>query len=398
MKTLFTNAHVVDVMHGRGYGPVDILVEDGVIQTIGKAPAEADALIRDMKGRWVSPGLFNCHTHVSTPFFADPSQIKKDVVECTLNAMENFRTYIRTGVTCIRDVGDLDSLTVRVRDAIRKGRFPDAPDMLTTGRPICMTGGSTWQFGGYQADGTDECRKAARVMLRERIDWLKLMATGGVATRGNSCGAEQLSEEELRVMVEEAHKAGIPVACHAQGLSGAKNAIRAGVDSLEHGFVLDDEAVEMMLERGTWLVPTLMAPQESLKNSRLIIDNEFLEKAQKNTVDSLESFTRAYRAGVRCALGTDSGTILCPHDDTCEELILMVERCGVSPEDAMRIGTIRSAQMLGLEKSLGTVEPGRKAHFAVYEENPLENMRTLRDCRMTVKNGRVLWDADRPND
>lgn len=394
MTTIFSHAHIVDVISGISYGPADIRVKDGIITQIGSMQPEGDDTVIDMKERYVSPGLFNCHTHICFKFFTDPMYATKNIVEATLNAVENLKVYIRTGVTCIRDVGDIEFLTVFVREAIRRGGLTDAPDLFTTGRPICMTGGSTWQLLGYQADGVDECRKAARLMLRNRIDWLKLMATGGVATRGNSCGAVQLNEDELRVMVEEAHKAGTPVSCHAQGLEGAKNAIRAGVDSLDHGFVLDDEAVQMMLDRGIWLVPTLMAPQESLKHCKLMIDDEFLKKAEKNTVDSIASFTRAYKAGVKCALGTDSGTILCPHDNTCEELILMVQACGVTPEDALRIGTIHSADMMRLKDSLGSIETGKKAHFAVYNEDPLKHITTLRDCRMTIKNGRVLWDAE----
>lgn len=393
MKTIFSHANVVDVLAGKILPDQRVLVEDGLIQAIGPDLDMAGAEVVDLGGRYLSPGFFNCHTHLTCPFIASPAEMKRSHVYFTLYSLENLATYIKTGVTFVRDVGDMDFITVDIRDAIRSGLIKMAPDMVTTGRPICMTGGSTWNIFGIQADGEDECRKTARLIIRSKVDWLKLMATGGTATLGNRCAAEQLTEGELRAAVEEAHKAGIKVSCHAQGLEGAMNAINAGVDCMEHGFILDDTAVQMMVERGMWLVPTLMASTSILIHKDLCTEPEFLRKAELNSANMFDSFKRAYDAGVKCALGTDCGSILCSHDNTAMEMVLMVERCGLTPAEALKIGTINSAELCDVAESLGSVTVGKKAHFAVLTDDPLKDIRATTHCVMTIKNGEVLWQA-----
>lgn len=391
MKTAFTHANVIDVLNGGILSDNTVLVDDGKISYVGP---KLDTLAYeevDMKGKFLSPGLFNCHTHLTAPFAPSFQDIKKSKVNFVLYSLENLETYIKTGVTYVRDVGDYEFITVEIRDAIKAGRIKMAPDMVTTGRPLCMTGGSTWNIFGIQADGPDECRKTARLILRSKVDWLKLMATGGTATLGNACAAEQLTEAELRAAVEEAHKAGIKVSCHAQGLEGAMNTIRAGVDCMEHGFILDDTAVQMMVDQKMWLVPTLMASTSIIMHKDLCNQPEFLHKAELNSSFMFDSFKKAYNAGVKCALGTDCGSILCSHDNTAMEMQLMVERCGLSPAEAMKIGTINSAELLDVGEELGSITVGKKAHFAVFEENPLEDIVAAQHCVMTIKNGEILW-------
>lgn len=393
MKTAFVHANVLDVLEGRILPDQTVLVDDGLITAVDHNLTTEGYTLVDLEGKYLSPGFFNCHTHMVTPFASSFQAVKKGHAYFTVYALQNLKTYIKTGVTFVRDVGDVDFLTLEIRDAIKSGLIKMAPDMVTTGRPICMTGGSTWNMMGIQADGEDECRKTARLIIRNGVDWLKLMATGGTATLGNKCAAEQLTEGELRAAVEEAHKAGVKVACHAQGLEGAMNTIRAGVDCMEHGFILDDKAVKMMAERGMWLVPTLMASTSIILHKDLVKEPEFLHKAELNSANMFDSFKRAYDAGVKCGLGTDCGSILCRHDNTAWEMVLMVERCGLSPAEALKIGTIHSAELCDVQGSLGSVEVGKKAHFAILQNNPLDNINATKECVMTVKNGDILWQA-----
>ncbi len=391
MKTAFIHANVLDVLEKKVCPDCTVLVENGIITAIGPQTDTRESRLVDLKGAYLSPGLFNCHVHITSSTTNDPSMDKASVVGYTLASLENLRTFIQTGVTFVRDVGEYGTIATELRDAIRVGRVKMAPDMQVAGHPICMTGGTTWNFVGYQADGVDECRKAARLMLREGADWIKLMGTGAIATRGVEPGCTQLGEDELRAAVVEGHKVGVRSSCHVQNIEGAKNAIRAGVDCLEHGFRLDEEAVAMMLEKGTWLVPTVSVPSSVLRGEGKGMREEFVRKARQMEAYCYDSFRRAYNAGVPCALGSDVGTPMCLPEETAREMVVMVEQCGLDPFDALAIGTINSARLCRVDKELGSITVGKKAHFAIFAENPAQDIRAAQNCLMTVKNGEILW-------
>ena len=262
--------------------------------------------------------------------------------------------------------------------------------MQVSGRCICMTGGHGWNTG-RQADGADECRKAAREMLRAGADWIKVMATGGVMTKGVEPGAEQLSVEEMTAIAEEAHKKGVRVCTHAQGNTGIKNALKAGIDCIEHGIYLDDESIGTMLKQGSWLVPTLCAPHFILKHGVKDGVPEYAVKKTEIVHDAhFASFQKAYKAGVKCACGTDAGTPYNPHNGTPNELILMV-KAGLTPMQAIETATINSAKLLNVSDSLGSIEVGKKAHFAIFDGDPSKDINDILKCRMTVKNGEVVY-------
>lgn len=399
MRTFFTHANIVDVKNHTTLQDIAIVVEDGRIVELESSPfLDADDIEVDLKGQFVTPGLFNCHVHMTSRATNDPlNDMSLDAVNQTIVAAKNLSTYIRTGVTYVRDVGALYDIPMKLRDAVIRGDIKIAPDIQASGQPICITGGTTWNFVGYQADGENECRKAARLMIRQGADWIKLMGSGGVSTHGVDPNSPQLSEEELRAAVTEAHNFGKKACCHCQNIKSAQNAIRAGVDCIEHGHILDDETIRMMLDHGTWLVATLAAPYCIYHRAQATSKPDFVEKASRVLKHSQKDFIKAYRAGVPCAMATDCGTPSCLHDQTSLELILMVENCGLSPYEALEIGTINSAKLLGVDKDLGSIEVGKLATFAVFAEDPIANIHATEKCRMTVKKGNILWDSEKFN-
>lgn len=388
MKKLFKNANVVDVIKKETY-MADILTENGIIIQIGDLkglPSNIRTL--DLHGRTLMPGLFNCHVHITSN--PDPrAQKPTSQAALTIQAINNLALHLSSGVTYVRDVGSADFIDIELREAVNDGRV-QGPDMQVSGRCICMTGGHGWNTG-RQADGADECRKAAREMLRAGADWIKVMATGGVMTKGVEPGAEQLSVEEMTAIAEEAHKKGVRVCTHAQGNTGIKNALKAGIDCIEHGIYLDDESIGTMLKQGSWLVPTLCAPHFILKHGVKDGVPEYAVKKTEIVHDAhFASFQKAYKAGVKCACGTDAGTPYNPHNGTPNELILMV-KAGLTPMQAIETATINSAKLLNVSDSLGSVEVGKKAHFAIFDGDPSKDINDILKCRMTVKNGEVVY-------
>lgn len=388
MKKLFKNGKIVDVIKKETYR-ADILIEDGVISAVGKdleVPRGTKTV--DLRGSTVLPGLFNCHVHIT--FDPDPRKPRPTSdAAITIQGMNNLMLHLSSGVTYVRDVGSPNFIDIELRQAVADGRI-NGPDMQVSGKCICMTGGHGWA-SGRQADGEDDCRKAAREMLREGADWLKVMATGGVMTKGVEPGAEQLTWQEMAVIVEEAHKKGALTCTHAQGNTGIKNALKAGIDSIEHGIYLDDESINTMLKQGTWLVPTLCAPHFILKYGIAGGVPDYAVKKTEIVHDHhFASFKKAYGAGVKCACGTDAGTPYNPHNGTPSELMLMV-KAGLTPFEAIETATINSARLMRVEKTLGSIEPGKKAHFAIFKKDPTEDIDNIFNCEMTVKNGEIVY-------
>ena len=265
--------------------------------------------------------------------------------------------------------------------------------MLVSGRLICMTGGHGWQLG-REANGPDEVRRAAREQIKAGVDIVKLMATGGVLTPGVEPGSEQFTEEELRAGVEEAHKAGRKTATHAMGTKGIMNALRAGIDSIEHGVYLDEETVSLMKKRGVALIPTISALyQIETKGLAAGIPAFAVEKTLRVKPFHLESIRMARAAGVKVAAGTDAGTPFNHHGANLGEIRLLVEYGGFSAAEAIEAGTRISAQVLGLDAELGTIAEGKIADLVAVRGNPLEDIGLLADresVRLVMQGGRIV--------
>lgn len=340
----------------------------------GNIPIPKDAIKIPLAGHTLLPGFIDCHVHFCLDGSADPigSRMGEPLAITTLKAAQFARQTLMAGVTSVRDLGGKDGVALSIRDAIQSGLIP-GPRMLASGRLICMTGGHGWR-SGQEADGPDGVRKAAREQIKFGADLLKFMATGGVLTAGVEPGSEEFTEEELRSGIQEAHKADKKTAAHAQGTQGILNALRAGIDSIEHGIYLDEETISLMLKRDVPLVATLSALyQIESKGVEAGIPAFVVDKSLRIKPFHLASVRMAREAGVRVAMGTDAGTPFNLHGENLGELQRLVE-VGYSPMEALESGTRIAAQVLGLENELGTIEEGKLADLIVVKGNPLEDI------------------------
>ena len=340
----------------------------------GNVPIPKDAIKIPLAGRTLLPGFIDCHVHFCLDSSADPitSSMREPLPLTTLKAAKFARQTLTAGVTSVRDLGGKDGIDLTIRDAIRSGLI-SGPRMLASGQMICMTGGHGWQIG-READGPDEVIKAAREQIKAGVDVVKFMATGGIMTPGVEPGSEQFTEEELHSGIQEAHKAGKKTATHAQGTQGILNALRAGIDSIEHGIYLNEETISLMVKRDVPLVPTLSAPYHiEIKGIAAGIPAFAVDKTLRVKSFYLESVRMAHEAGVRVAMGTDAGTPFNVHSKNLGELKRLVE-VGYSPMEALESGTRIAAQVLGLENELGTIEEGKLADLIVVEGNPMEDI------------------------
>ncbi len=392
MTTAFIHANIADVIGAALIPDSSILVEDGIITAAGRdVSVPQDAKIIDLQGKTLLPGLFNCHVHMCSDAGTGVREHISQAAQ-TIRAITNLKTLLHSGVTYIRDAGTPDYIDVDLHSAQIAGTIM-APQMQTACRCICMTGGHG-HTEGREADGPDDCRKAAREQLKAGADWIKVMATGGVMTKGVEPGSPQLTEEELRAAIEEAHKAGARTFTHAQGMEGIKNALRAGVDSIEHGFFMDDWCFDWMKEHNVFYVPTLAAPYWIKVYGTDAGIPDYMVRKVENTIEAHKAtFRKAHKAGVKIALGTDAGTPFNHYDKTAFEAVLMVEN-GMTPMEAVQCGTIHAAQLLRVDKTHGSVTVGKRADFAVFEKNPLDDINELLNCAMTVLGGEVVFEKE----
>jgi imidazolonepropionase-like amidohydrolase len=302
-----------------------------------------------------------------------------------LRCAANIGLHLRAGVTTVRDVGATDGLSVDVARAVELGVI-SGPRVVAAGRAIAMTGGHGW-FIGREADGAEAVRRAAREELKAGATCIKLMASGGVYGHSEEPGSPQLTVEEMKAGVEEAHKAGRRVAAHAYSAEAINNALDAGVDSIEHGSFIDRTTAERMREQGTYLVPTLSVYQAMSDKGPELGAPEYVRRKTAEVLEaSREAFRLAHEVGVPIAAGTDCGAPGHPHGTLPEELRLMVEADAV-PAEALRYGTSAAADLLGLAEEVGTLEPGKRADLLAVGGDPLRDIRALRNVWLVLRDG-----------
>jgi len=365
-------------------------VENGLIKEIGSMTAESVMQSGiDLKGSVVMPGMFNLHIHaLSTPIANPASLNSEDPSKIAMRGFRHLQQHLKSGVTFVRDMNGRRQVEVGLRDAIRDG-IVIGPEYYVAGQCLTMTGGHGSNTG-RECDGPVDCMKAAREQLKRGVDFVKLMATGGVMSPGMNEDESQLEEDEMAAAIREAHKAGKKTAVHAHGATGIKNAVRAGIDSVEHGSYIDDECIEMMLRRNTAYVHTLAVDYFLFKDgNERNVAKYAVEKAKRAHEHHVKGFLKAWNAGVLIGTGTDAGTPYNPHYGTYMELVLMAE-LGLDPMDVIAAGTINSAKIAGVDEWCGSLSIGKKANFIVLENNPLKNMHCLKDVKEVYLNGRLV--------
>jgi imidazolonepropionase-like amidohydrolase len=380
-RVLFTGGKVLDGT-GADVTGADVVVQDGRIVDIGPG-LDGDESI-DVSGRTILPGLFDCHTHVVVSSIDTMRLLQTPFSYRFFQAAHNLEATIRIGITTVRDAGGAD---LGVKQAVDDGLVA-GPRMHISLSMLSQTGGhgDGWMpYGGTVrallthhpgvpetiVDGTDEMRHKVRELIRMGADVIKVATSGGVLSPRDKPTHAHFRLEELEVLVEEANAAGIFVMAHAQAAPGIKNAIRAGIRSIDHGIYLDDEAIQLMLDRGTWLVPTLVAPRGVIDaaDAGASIPEASVAKAREVVETHAASFAKAVAAGVKVAMGTDSGVT--PHGQNLRELALMVAG-GMTPMQAIEATTRSAAELMGLQDDLGTLEPGKRADLVIVEGDALD--------------------------
>jgi len=402
--------HCGELLNRPGEPPrrgVSVIIEGDLVREIRDGyidPSRVSdrALAIDLRDRFVMPGLIDCHTHITSQMskggrFVDA--VTKSEADIAIMSTVYAKRTLDAGFTTIRNVGSGGDSAFALRDAIAAGHVP-GPRILVAGESISPTGGhsdSTHGFredlfavpGAYQgiADGPDECRKAVRAQVKRGADVIKLTATGGVLSATDSGTGQQFFMDELEAIVETAHALGRRVAAHAHDADGINAALRAGVDSIEHGSFIDDESVRLLMETGAYLVPTLMAG-ETVATTAEDDPDYFIPSVRAKALavgpKMLENFRLAVQADVNIAFGTDSG--VSPHGDNAREFELMVE-AGMTPMATLHSATVAAAELCGLSDEIGTIEPGKAADIIAYESSPLENISAVRDVVFVMKAG-----------
>jgi imidazolonepropionase-like amidohydrolase len=370
-----------------------VRVEEGRIAEISSSEPSgaANAQRIDAPDATLLPGLIDCHVHLTIS--GGPDWIA-ELTEPYAKTCWKVATYaaatLRAGFTTIRTLGGRDGIEVAFRDAQASGLVA-GPRLVATNLAICMTGGHGY-WVGREANGPDDVRKAVREQLKAGADCVKFIATGGVMTPGVDPGSQQLTDDELRAGIEEAHKAGRKAAAHAHGSDGVKAAVLADVDSIEHGSYLTDEIVALMRERGTCLSATLSALNGFSAAPPNAVAEWAMVKARTVSNSLNDSFRRAHAAGVKLVLGTDAGTPYNLHGANARELALMV-KLGVDPLDALRAGTRNSAELLGKSDQIGTLEAGKLADMVLCRGDVLADVERLCDqanIQAVIQGGRIV--------
>ena len=388
----FIHFSLVDVIGKRYVEDCYMTVDGGLIQKVGAMAELGEEQKRravDLTGKTVMPGMFNCHIHaLSTPIAAPESLNWETSGMFALRGLRHLQQQLRSGVTFVRDMNGRKLAEVDLKNALREGLFV-GPNYYIARQCLCMTGGHGSNTG-RECDGPVDCMKAAREQIKGGADFVKIMATGGVNSDTRP-EFSQLNLEEMTAAITEAHRAGKKTATHAHGKAGIKTAVLAGIDSVEHGSYLDDECIDLMLERGTALCPTLSTHYFTMKfGTAAGIAPWKVEKGQRAAEAQRIGLEKAWKAGVPVCIGTDAGTPYNPHWGTYMEFVLFVEDMGFDPMDTLAAGTIRSAQVCGVEEWTGSITPGKHADFIVLRENPVKNIRTLGQVEQVYKDGALV--------
>jgi len=409
--------HTTYIRAGRLFDSTSDTVRDNVIIVVtgdriqSVVPAAsftipAGSTVIDLSKSTVLPGLIDCHTHLAARAdrYDEIYRFKDTPFSAAFAAVVHANKTLEAGFTSVRDVGSPPFMAVDLRNSINEGLIP-GPRIVASGPGISITGGHG-DLNNYSpqtrvtmfpeehdyhiADGADQIRHVVRSQIKYGVDVIKIMASGGVLSKGDSPGAPQYTLEELKAAAEEAHMAGRKIAAHAHGAQGMKNAILAGIDSIEHASLIDDEVIRLAKEHGTYLVMDIYNDDYILgKAIEFGLPKENVEKERMVGQRQRESFERAVKAGLKMAFGTDAGVY--PHGDNAKQFFYMV-KFGMTPAQAIRAATSSAADLIGRSKDVGTIEPGKFADIIAVSADPMQDVRALENVGFVMKGGLVEKD------
>lgn len=404
--TALKAARLFDGKSGGLVSPGLVVVRgDRIVQVGGEAPRGAEVI--DLGDATLSPGFMDAHTHITGEPSMDQRQdrldrLTKTVPEQTLDATVYASRTLQAGFTTVRNLGAGDWVDIGLRNAIRRG-IAEGPRMLVAAKSLGTTGGHCDATNGFRpnlfgaepswqqgiANSPEEFRGAVRYMVKYGADVIKVCATGGVLSANEDVDSPQLTQEELNALVDEAHAKGRKAAAHAHGNEGARRAVLAGIDSIEHGSFLEEETLDLMRQRGTVFVPTLLAGESIIQalDKGLVMDPRNVAKARAAHARMGETFRRAVRKGVRIGFGTDAGVFA--HGRNAEEFALLV-RGGMTPIEALKAATSVDAELFGVADRLGTLEAGKIADIIAMPGDPTSDIRATERVHFVMKEGRVV--------
>jgi imidazolonepropionase-like amidohydrolase len=372
-------------------------IDDGFVDP---ASMTGQVTFIDLADKFVLPGLMDMHVHLLSELGPN-SRTEALQVTTSMQALKgalHAKRTLHAGFTTVRDLGGKPEAIYALRDAIDQGIVP-GPRVLAAGSSIAATGGHG-DVDGVKAelltlwtpdticDGPYDCRHATRYAIKYGADWIKITATGGVLSDTATGTDQQMTDDELREIMETAHSLGVKVAAHAHGTNGINAALRAGVDSIDHGTFLDDESIKLFKRTGAYLVPTLLPGHKvpATMEGNPFFTEAIKAKARSASAGSKASFRKAYEGGVRIAFGTDSGVTR--HGANAEEFAVMVA-AGMSEMDAIQSATVAAAQLIEMSDELGTIEPGKLADMIAVDSSPLDDISVLENVSAVIKDGKL---------
>ncbi|MGZ8357709.1 MAG: amidohydrolase family protein [Telluria sp.] len=396
---------LLDVKAGKWIERVSVVVENGTVKSVGPMTPGAGHI--DLSAHSCMPGFIDMHVHLTgqTQKQVDAlrDMISTDPADQAFRSVAYANSTLQAGFTTVRDLGAGEGLGVALKRAIASGAIP-GPRMFTSGKSIATTGGHADPTNNFsqrftRALGTpgpedgvvnspEEARQAVRARYKEGADLVKVTATGGVLSQARSGQNAQYTEDELRAIIVTARDYGFRVAAHAHGAEGIKRALRAGVDSIEHGTYMDDETISLFKKHGAWYVPTISAGRYVAEKAKEADYYSPLVRPKAAAIGPLiqGTFARAYKAGVKIAFGTDASVF--PHGENAKEFAYMVE-AGMPPLEAIRSATLSAAALLDQEKRLGSIEPGYAADIVAVTGDPLKDINLLQQVKFVMKEGVV---------
>jgi imidazolonepropionase-like amidohydrolase len=399
-------ARIFDSTTGKYLTSQSIVVEGDRIKQLvpaSDAAAQNGAEVIDLGSATLLPGLIDCHTHLGARAdrYDEIYDFKDTPFQSAFAGVNNARKTLEAGFTTVRDVGSLPFLAVDLRNSIGEG-FIVGPRIVASGPGISITGGHgdlnnfspqtrVTMFPEERdfqiADGVDQIRHVIRAQVKYGVDVIKILATGGVLSKGDQPGAPQYTLEELKAAAETAHMAGRKIAAHAHGAEGIKNAIAAGIDSVEHASLVDDEGIRMAKEHGTYFVMDIYNDDYILNEApKFGLTKEKYDKEKALGQLQRNNFEKAFKAGVKMAFGTDAGVY--PHGDNAKQFFYMV-KYGMTPADAIQAATMNAATLIGRDKDVGSIQPGKFADIIAVSGDPLSNVTELEHVGFVMKGGEV---------